>query len=176
MCIEKIFQVGGIPADFSIKVDTARFKASVLQNNQHRLGNFKNISGKLVGIPSVLIIAPVGIDAAQHIGIGGYLKFMFKGVLGQDGMVHLNIDFKIFLQAIFIEKTDDRGCIEIVLVFGGLHRLWLNQESTLEAVSAAIIFSLMHKLCQMISFPLHICIEERHIALTSAPEHIILAA
>src|SRR5699024_716460 len=49
-------------------------------------------------------------------------------------------------------------------------------ESTLEAVSAAVIFSLMHKLCQMIPFPLHICIEERHITLTSAPEHISLAA
>src|SRR5699024_11629587 len=105
MCIEKIFQVGGIPADFSIKVDTARFKASVLQHNQHRLGNFKNIRGKLVGIPSVLIIAPVGIDAAQHIGIGGYLKFMFKGVLGQDGIdrkstrlnsSHVSISYAVF--------------------------------------------------------------------------------
>src|SRR5699024_5636466 len=120
MGMEKIFKIRRITPYLSIKVNSSGIKASMFEDNKHSLGDFKNICRKLIGIPPILIIAPVGINAAEHIRIGGYLQFMLKRMFGKDSMVHFNIDFKIILQAEFIQETDNCSRIKIILMFGWL--------------------------------------------------------
>ena len=61
-------------------------------------GKFIQIHWELVGIPAILIIAPVGINTAEHTRICSYLQFMLESMSGQCCMVHFDIYFKIFIQ------------------------------------------------------------------------------
>ena len=67
MRVEDIFQVGAVPSCLGIEVYAATGKATCLENDQQAFGQFAQVHRELIGIPSVLVIAPVGIDAAQHI-------------------------------------------------------------------------------------------------------------
>jgi len=72
-----------------------------------------------------------------------YLQFVRKGVPGKCGMVYLNVQFKIFQQAILAQKAYYCSAIIIVLVLGRLAGLRLNEESSGKAIAAGVAFSSM---------------------------------
>src|SRR5699024_3557995 len=107
MGIEQVHQIGGITPQFGIKVNTSGLESAVLQHHQHGPGDLPNISRKLVGVPAVLVVAAVGIDAAEQAGIGGNLQLVLKGMAGQDGVVHFQVYLKITGQIVFAQEAND---------------------------------------------------------------------
>lgn len=105
MSQEDIIQIGRVTACLGIEVRTSGSQAACFEDNQPSLCQFVDVNRELVRIPTILIITAVRIDAAQHTGIGGSLKLMFECMSGQCGMVHFDIDGKIFVEAIMAQET-----------------------------------------------------------------------
>ena len=61
------------PLDYRGPFGTIAAKTTGLNNDQHSFCEFINVIGELVGIPSILVIAAVGINTSQHTGISGHL-------------------------------------------------------------------------------------------------------
>ena len=100
---------------------------------------------------------------------------MLKSMPRKCRMVDLNVYFKIIGKAVFIQKTNHRCRIVIILVFAWLARFWFDEERAFEAILAGIIFGNMQKLSKVLNFTVHVRIQKRHITLTTSPENIAIA-
>ena len=89
------------------------------EDDHHRLGEFVQVNGELVGIPPVLVITPVGINRTQHAHVGGALQFVFERVPGQGRVVHLDVNFEVLVQPVGPEEAGNRLHVEVVLVLVG---------------------------------------------------------
>src|SRR5690606_34814607 len=99
---------------------------------------------------------------------------MLERMSCQCRMVYFDIQFEIFIQSMLSQKANYRSCIVIILMLGRLHRLRLDEECSFETILSSIVPCYSKELSKMLSLTLHICIEQRHIAFTTSPEHIIL--
>src|SRR5690606_11183398 len=145
MGMEDILKVRGVPSDLRIKIDTTSLKAPRLQDDEHGLGQLIYIHRELIGVPSVLVIAPIGIYASKEVVVRGHLEFVLKGMLGEGGMVHLDVEFEIIQEVIFGQETKYGRCIKIILVFGRFHRLGFYEKSTFEALFSGIVLRHVQK-------------------------------
>ena len=94
----------------------------------------------------------------------------------QCGVVCLDVELEVLIESVLAEEAYRSGCIEIILVFHRLFRFGLDIEITGKAYAAAVIDSHMHELRDILLLELHIGIEQRLIALTTAPEDIAAPA
>jgi hypothetical protein len=88
---------------------------------------------KLIRVPAVLRIAAIHVDGAEYAVIDRHRNLMFEAVPRQSGVVRLDVDLDLLFEPMVLQETIDGVDIEIVLVFGGLVRLRLDQDQTLEA-------------------------------------------
>ena len=88
---------------------------------------------ELVGVPAVLRVAAVGVDAAQHPVGGRERDLVVEAVAGQRGVVRLDVDPVLALEAVADEEAVDGRDVVVVLVLGRLHRLGLDEQLALEA-------------------------------------------
>jgi hypothetical protein len=58
---------------------------------------------------------------------------VLEGVAGERGVVGLDVELEVLLQAVGAQEGDAAGDVEVVLVLGRLLRLGLDQELALEA-------------------------------------------
>ena len=137
------------------------------------MDEFVVVDGELVGIPSVLVVATVGVNGTQHACVYGASQFVFERVPGQCGMVHLDVHLEVLLQAVCTQETDNRFRVHIVLVLGRLHRFRLDEERAFEAFGAGVVAGGLQHLCQMFLFTLHVGVQQAHVAFASAPEHVV---
>ena len=101
---------------------------------------------------------------------------MVERVPRKRGVIHLDIDLEILIEAVMAQETDHRLGIVIVLVLGRLHRFRLDQEGSFETVFTGVIARHREHHRQMVLLAFHVGIEQRHIPLAAAPKDIILAA
>ena len=175
MSQKNIIQIGRVTTCLGIEVRTSGSQAACFEDNQPSLCQFVDVNRELIRIPTILIITTVGIDTAQHTGIGGSLKFMLKCMPGQCGMVHFDINGKILVETIMAQEADNRFRIHVILVFSRFHRFRLYQESSFEPVLAGIVTCHRQHHGKMFLFAFHIGVQQAHIAFTSPPEHIVFA-
>ncbi len=100
---------------------------------------------------------------------------MLEGVLGQGGVVDLDVELEVVHQVVFAQEGDDGGGVEVVLMLGGLHRLGLDEEGALEAVFTGIVPGHVQEAGQVIQLPFHVGVEQAHVAFAAAPEDVVLA-
>ena len=169
---EDILEVGRVAARLSVEVRTAIGESAIADDLQHGLGHLILVDGELVGIPSVLIIATVSINRTEHAVVHCYAELVLERVASEGSVVHLDIELEVLIEMMGAEEAHYGLCIYVILMLGGLHRFGLDEERALEALLAAIVASDGEHLCQVLFLAFLIGIEERHIAFTSAPEHI----
>ena len=68
------------------------------------------------------------------------------------------------------------GDVEIVLVFGRLPGLGLDQDRSLEPNLVLVLDHERDKAAELVELAFHVGIEQRLVALAPAPEHVILTA
>ena len=158
MCEEDIVEVGRVATCFRVEVRTASLETTCLKHNHPSLCQFIQINRELVGIPTVLIIASVGIDTAEHTRIGSRLQLMFECMTGQRSMISLDIQCKVLIQTVVAEETDNRFGIHVVLMFSRLHRLRFDKEHTFETILTAVIASHSQHHSEVFLLTLHISI------------------
>src|SRR5690625_2168417 len=117
---KEILRIGGVSSDFCIKVKSAWFNSAMIQYNHHGFDRIIEIGGEIIGIPSILMISSVGIDAAQMSRFGGYHQIVCERVAGQCGVVGFDIEFEIIQQILLSENSENGGDVKSNLLFGGL--------------------------------------------------------
>ncbi len=173
---EQILRIGGFAPHLRIEVQPTRRQAALPQHHQHRPHRVVQIHRELVGVPAVLRIAAVGVDAAQQARIAGHLQIVLETVPGQRGVVGLDVELEILVQPVLAQETHHRGAVEIVLVLHRLHRLGLDQEIALEADAASVVARQSEEARQMLLLAPHLRVVQARIALATAPEHVVLPA
>ena len=101
---------------------------------------------------------------------------MLEGVTGQGRVVDLDVQGEILVQTVMAQKPDDGLGVHIVLMLSGFHRFRLNQERTFEALLATIIASHSQQHGEVLFLAFHVGVQQRHIALSAAPEDVVLTA
>ena len=131
--VEQVDPVQGAAPDLGVEVEPARAQPALAEHHQHALGREQRVGGELVGVPAQEQVAHVGVDAAQPAVRRGHGQVVLKGVPGQGGVVGLDVELEVVLQAVGLEKAQDRGRVKVVLVLGRLLGLGLDQKLAGEA-------------------------------------------
>ena len=176
MCDEDVLRVGTVAAQFSVEVRTAVAQSAIADYLHHGLCKFVVVDWELVGVPSVLSVATVGIDRTEHAVVYSHSQFVLEGVTGKSSVVNLNVHLEILVQTMCTKESNDCLGVHVILVLGRLHRLRFDKECTLKSVGTGIVASNGEHLCEVFLLALLVGIEQRHVALASAPEHIVGAA
>ena len=173
---EDILQVGGVAARLGIEVRTAVLETTAADNLHHSLNEFEVVNGELVGIPSVLIVATVGVDGAQHTVVHGHGQFVFECMSSQSRVVHLDVHFEILVQPVCLQEADDGLRVHVILMLGGLHRLRLHKEGTLKATGTGIVAGHAQHRGQVFLLAFLVGVEQAHVALAATPEDVVRSA
>ena len=88
---------------------------------------------ELVRVPAVLVVAAVGVDAAEDPVRDRVRDLVVEAVAGQRRVVRLDVDPVLALEAVADEEAVDGRRVVVVLVLRRLLRLGLDQERPLEA-------------------------------------------
>src|SRR5699024_12674653 len=107
-----ISAVGGYATQLGVDVQAARRQSALAQHHHHRADGVVQVAGELVGVPAVLRIAAVGVDAAQQAGVGGHLQVVLEGVAGQRGVVGLDVELEVPVQVVPLQKADHGRDVE----------------------------------------------------------------
>src|SRR5690606_17296783 len=93
---------------------------------------FRHIVGKLVGVPTRLIVVAVHVDRAEDAKSDRQPKLVLEGMAGKDGMALLDIDLDLVFEPKILEKAVDGGDVVIILMLGRFLRLRLDQDRPVE--------------------------------------------
>ena len=88
-------------------------------------------------------------------------------------VVHLDVHLEVLVQVVGLQETDNGLCIHIILVLAGLHGFRLDEECTLESLSASIVASHGQHSCHVLLLTLLVGVQQTHVAFTSTPEYIV---
>ena len=95
---------------------------------------------------------------------------------GQGRVVHFDVEGEILVQPVVAQESDDCLGIHIVLMLSRFHRFRLDEEGTLETVLATVVAGHHQHHGEMLFLAFHVGVEQRHVALATAPEDVVLAA
>ena len=98
MRVEEIGRIDALPTDLGVKIESAGGETTRLQNFVNRQSDFLDAVGELIGIPTDLPIAAIGIDAAEDAQCGRRGGLMLEAVTGQGRVIGLDIDLYLILQ------------------------------------------------------------------------------
>jgi hypothetical protein len=92
------------------------------------------------------------------------------------GVVDLDVDGDFLLQPVALQECIDGRHVAIVLMLGRLEGLRLDENRALEAEAMLVFDHHGEKTPIVIEFAAQVGIQQRVVALATAPEHIVLAA
>ncbi len=101
---------------------------------------------------------------------------MTEAVARQSGVVRLDVELEVLVEAVVAEEAYDRGRVVVILVLGGLHRLGLDQESPLESVLPPVILRLLQEHRHVVELPFHVGVPQTRVPLPAAPENVVPTA
>lgn len=173
---EEVLGIRGIAARLGVEVRAAALQAPAAQDHQHGLNQFVEVDRELIRIPTILVVASVGVDRAEHPGVDGALQFVFERMAGQRGVVHLDVDLEVLVQPVSAQEADYRLCIDVILVLHRLHGFRLDKERSLETLRTGVVARHAQHRGHVLLLALHVGVQQRHVALAAAPEDVAVAA
>ena len=112
-------------------------KPPASQDLVHRQRQLVDRVRELVRVPAVLVVAPVGIDAAEQAVAHRVGHLVVEAVAGERRVVGLEVEPVLALEAVPDEEAVDRRRVAVVLVLRRLLRLRLDQERAPRSRSGA---------------------------------------
>src|SRR5574344_1408098 len=97
------------------------------------------IDWELVCIPSILIVTTVGIDRTQHTVVNSYSEFVLESMTCKSSVVHLDINFEVFIQIMSFKESNNCLCIYIMLMLAWFHWFRFDKECTFKAFGTSIV-------------------------------------
>jgi len=101
---------------------------------------------------------------------------VLEGVAREQGMVLLDVDLDFLVQPVRLQEAEHCGDVEVVLVFGRLGWLRLDQDRPLEADLVLVFDHQVEKASELRELALQVGVEQRLVTLAAAPQHVVLTA
>ena len=130
----------------------------------------------MVGVPTVLWVASVGVDAAEDAVGNGVGNLVLEAVPGQGCVVDLDVDLVLVDEAIPVEEAVDGGAVVVVLMLGRFLGLGLQQQRASEPDRVFVFGDQVQEASELIGLAFHVGVEQCLIALTTTPQHVVLPA
>jgi hypothetical protein len=89
--------VEALAAQFGVEVEAAGGEPAAPEDLVEGEGQLIDRVGELVGVPPVLVVAPVGVDRAEDPVGDGVGDLVVEAVAGQGGVVDLDVDPELVL-------------------------------------------------------------------------------
>ena len=99
MGMQQVVRVDRLAADLGVEVEAAGGEAAGLQDLVAGQRHLRDVHGELVGVPAGLIVVAVDVDRAEDAERGGERELVLEGVAGEDGVVLLDVDLDLLLEA-----------------------------------------------------------------------------
>ena len=106
-------------------------------------------------------------------GVDGGRDLVVEVVARQRGVVDLDVDLDLVLEPVLLEEGEHRRDVVVVLVLGRLHRLRLDEQRALEADRVLVLDHHVQEAAELIELAFHVGVEQRVVALASAPEDVV---
>ena len=132
--------------------------------------------GEAVEVPTQTVVASVRINGPEDAVVDCGRDLMVEIVARKCCVVDLDVDLDLVLQAVLLQEAVHRRDVVVVLVLRGLHRLGLDQQRTLESNRVFVLDDQIEEATELVHLTLHVSIEQRLVALASAPQHVVGAA
>ena len=173
---QQIVGIERLAADLGVEVEAALAEAAGLEDVVGGERHLRHVHGELVGVPAELVVAAVDVDGAEDAERAGERQLVLEGVAGEDGVVLLDVDLDLFLEAELLQHAPDRADVEIVLVLGRLLRLGLDEDGALEADLVLVLDDHGQEAAELVELLLDVGVEQGLVALAAAPQHVVGAA
>eukprot|EP01136_Pigoraptor_vietnamica_P010455 Opistho-1_new@48096 len=176
MPVQDVDRVHALAPHLGVEVEAAAADAAGAQDFVDCQREVFHAVGKLVGVPAVLRVAAVGVYAAENPERGGGRDLVLEAVSRQRGVVGLDVQLDVLFEVELPEEAIHGGTVEVVLVFGRLQRLGLDQQLPLEADLVLVVHHHLHEAAQLPALAQQVGVEQGVITFAAAPHHIVGAA
>ena len=173
--VEQVGPVRALAAQLGVEVEAAGREPAAPQDLVERQGQVLDRVRELVGVPAVLRVAAVRVDAAEHPVRDGVRDLVVERVAGERRVVRLDVEPVLVLEPVADEEAVDRRRVVVVLVLGRLHRLRLDQERALEPDPVLVLGDEVQEAGELVALALEVGVEQRVVALAAAPQHVVRA-
>ena len=133
MAVEEIGSIEALSPELGIEVEASGGETAPTEDLVHGQAHFLDRVGELVGVPAVLRITPVGVDAPEDAVVDRVGDLVVKAVAGQGGVVDLDVDEQLAEQVVPLQEPVHGGAVVVVLMLGRFLRFRLDQEGSLKA-------------------------------------------
>src|SRR5262249_1211744 len=116
------------------------------------------------------------IHAAEDAVRDRIRDLVLEGVASERGVIHLDVELDLALEAEALQERIHRRDVVVVLMFGGLVWLGLDQERAWEADAVLLLAHQRHEAPELLELTREVRVEERLVALAPAPQHVVRAA
>ena len=86
------------------------------------------------------------------------------------------LELELVRQTVLLQEGVAGRAVEVVLMLGGLARLGFDQQGAFETDPVLVLGDELHEPAELVRLPPEVGIEQRVVALATAPEHVVLAA
>ena len=92
-------------AALGVEVEAASCEATHFEHAEHDLCGQVDVGRELIGVPADELVATIGVDTAEHVGIVADGEFVLHRVSSQRGVVRLDVQFKAIHETVFAEEV-----------------------------------------------------------------------
>src|SRR5205085_7841641 len=126
--VKKVGPADALPTKLRIEVESTRCKSSGRQDLVDRQCELVDRVRELVGVPTVLVIAAVDVDAAEAAERDRGRDLVMEAMPREGRVVCLEVEAVLPGEVVAPQESHDRRGVVVVLMFRRLLRLWLDEQ------------------------------------------------
>ena len=171
--MEQVRSIQALTPELGVEVESARREAACAQDLVHGDRELVDRVRELVGVPAVLRVAAVHVDAAEDAAADRDRDLVLEAVAGQRGVVRLDVDPVLVREVVAHEEGIHRRGVVVVLMLRRLLRLRLEQQRPGEPDSMLVLRDEAQESRELRFLSGEIGVEERLVALAPTPQDVI---
>ena len=171
--MEQVRSIQALTPELGVEVESARREAACAQDLVHRDRKLVDRVRELVGVPAVLRVAAVHVDAAEDAAADRDRDLVLEAVAGQRGVVRLDVHPVLVGEVVAHEEGIHGGGVVVVLMLRRLLRLWLEQQGSGESDPVLVLRDEAQESRELRFLSGEIGVEERLVALSPTPQDVI---
>ena len=174
--VEEIGPIEALATELGVEVEAAGREAAGAEDLVQGKGELVDRVRELVGVPAVLVVAAVRVDAAEDPAGDRHGDLVVEAVAGEGRVVDLDVHPVLAREVVPKQERVDGRRVVVVLVLGGLHRLRLQKQGPAEADLLLVLGDQGQEAGELLLLTREVGVEQRLVALAATPQHVVLAS